>query len=95
MAKKELSLILRAKNALAAGLNKAKASLRGFASGASKVVAGAFKGIAAGVAGVAGGLALAMNKAQTFNKQIAQVATISDVSVGEASKQVRADEGIV
>jgi hypothetical protein len=89
MAKKELSLILRAKNALAAGLNKAKASLRGFASGASKVVAGAFKGIAAGVAGVAGGLALAMNKAQTFNKQIAQVATISDVSVGESSKQVR------
>ncbi len=89
MADKELSLILRVKNAMQVGLAKAKSSLGSFASGAMDIAKSMTKWFAAATGAMAAGLGVAMVKAQEFNKQIAQVATISNVSTAAAAKGVR------
>jgi TP901 family phage tail tape measure protein len=71
--------------ALTGGLRMFGGMLGGIAGLARR----AFRGMAVGVAGVSAGLVMAMRRAQEFNKQIAQVATLTDINVNDAKKQVR------
>ena len=71
--------------ALTGGLRMFGGALRGIAGFARR----AFRSMAVGVAGVSAGLVMAMRRAQEFNKQIAQVATLTDINIRDAKKQVR------
>ena len=85
MAKREISIVLRAKNDIAAGLKKAQATLSSF--GGAVVSVG--KKMATAFAGATAALAATMVKAQAYNKQIGQIRTVSTLSFNEASAGVR------
>jgi len=85
MAKKELTLYIRAKNMLGRGLASAKSGLKSFAGSLKKI---AMVGVAA-FAGIATGIVAAMIKAQEFNKQIGQISTLTTLTASEVKKQVR------
>lgn len=85
MAKREISIVLKAKNNLQAGLAKAGSQLKSF--GENVVNIG--KKLALAFAGGTAALAATMAKAQEFNKQIGQITTVSNLSFSQASAAVR------
>ena len=85
MANKQISVIISAKNKMAAGLSAAGASLQKFGQSAKRIgqaLAGAFVGFGTAIVG-------AMKRAETFRVQIAQIATISSISMAQAGAEVR------
>ena len=85
MANKQISVIISAKNKMAAGLSAAGASLKEFGQSAKRIgqaLAGAFVGFGTAIVG-------AMKRAETFRVQIAQIATISSISMAQAGAEVR------
>ena len=85
MAKREISITLRAKNAMAAGIAKADSSLKRFGSSLKKLG----KGMAAGFAAVGAAMVGAAVRAQKFNKQIGQIGTLTDIAASKLKKEVR------
>ena len=85
MAQKEISIVLRAKNAMAAGLKDAGDKINAFGEDVAKWG----KRIGAAFLAVGGALVAAAYKAQEFNKQIGQIETLTDMSAGEIKKNVR------
>lgn len=85
MAKREISIVLKAKNQLQVGLAKAGSQLKSFGEGVVSIG----KKLAVAFAGGAAALAATMAKAQEFNKQIGQITTVSDLSFSQASAAVR------
>ena len=93
MAKKEISIIIRAKNAVAAGLAKAGAMFRSFGESIKKIGAGLLsfgKNAAIGFGAAIGALGVLMKKAEGFNQSISQIATLTEMSKGKVAKEVRA-----
>lgn len=93
MAKKEISIIIRAKNAVAAGLAKAGAMFRSFGERVKNIGAGLLsfgKNVAIGFGAAIGALGVLMKKAEEFNQSISQIATLTEMSKGEVAKEVRA-----
>lgn len=93
MAKKEISIIIRAKNAVAAGLAKAGAMFRSFGASIKKIGAGLLsfgKNAAIGFGAAIGALGVLMKKAEEFNQSISQIATLTELSKGKVAKEVRA-----
>jgi TP901 family phage tail tape measure protein len=88
MANKEISIVLRAKNAMAAGLSSAKESLEKVGKTAVHVSKTMAKAAAAGIAAMGAAFVKSMHSAQEFNKQMAQVATISDIKMSDARNAV-------
>ena len=81
---------------LVKGFERSTRAARKMASSVSagfKKMGGAVAGIGKGIRnvflGVGAGIAVAMVRAQEFNKQIGQVATLTDISMTEAKKKVR------
>jgi TP901 family phage tail tape measure protein len=89
MAKKEVSILLRLKNELDLGLAKARKSLSSFASSVGSVGKSIAKGLGAGIAATGAAIGAAMVRTQEFSKQIGQIASISEVSMKKASKEIR------
>jgi hypothetical protein len=85
MVDKKVTVWIRAKNALKAGLQAAGGALKSFGKSVARIGAVFASGFAA--AGAA--MLMAARKAEVFNAQIAQIATISNVTTKEASKAVR------
>ena len=93
MSKKEISIIIRAKNAVAAGLAKAGAMFRSFGESVKNIGAGLLsfgKNAAIGFGAAIGALGVLMKKAEEFNQSISQIATLTEMSKGEVAKEVRA-----
>ena len=93
MGKKEISIIIRAKNAVAAGLAKAGAMFRSFGESIKKIGAGLLsfgKNAAIGFGAAIGALGVLMKKAEGFNQSISQIATLTEMSKGKVAKEVRA-----
>lgn len=90
---KEISIIIRAKNAVAAGLAKAGAMFKSFGASVKKIGAGLLsfgKKAAIGFGAAIGALGVLMKKAEEFNQSISQIATLTEVSKGKVAKEVRA-----
>lgn len=85
MAKREISIVLKAKNNLQAGLARAGSQLKSFGEGVVNIG----KKLALAFAGGTAALAATMAKAQEFNKQIGQITTVSNLSFSQASAAVR------
>jgi TP901 family phage tail tape measure protein len=93
MAKKEISIVIRAKNAVAAGLAKAGAMFKSFGASVKNIGAGLLsfgKNAAIGFGAAIGALGVLMKKAEEFNQSISQIATLTEVSKGKVAKEVRA-----
>lgn len=93
MAKKEISIIIRAKNAVAAGLAKAEAMFKSFGASIKNIGAGLLsfgKNAAIGFGAAIGALGVLMKKAEEFNQSISQIATLTEMSKGKVAKEVRA-----
>jgi len=89
---RSVELIIKAKNGLAAGISKATAGLKKFGAGVGKIgrsAGHAFKRLGQGVLVVGAALVGAGIRAERFNKQMAQVATLTDMNMGKAKKAVR------
>jgi len=85
MPKKKINIFIQARNAMAAGLKSAGQSLKTFGRGVAnvgKALTGAF--VAAGAA-----MVLAARRAEEFNVQVAQIATIASVSTSRVKKEIR------
>lgn len=90
---KEISIIIRAKNAVAAGLAKAGAMFKSFGASVKNIGAGLLsfgKKAAIGFGAAIGALGVLMKKAEEFNQSISQIATLTEVSKGKVAKEVRA-----
>jgi len=85
MAKKALTIEVRARNMLARGLKSAGAKLKAFGSSVRRIG----RGLALAFAGLATGIVVAMVKAQAFNKQIGQIATLTEMTTRTVAKEVR------
>ena len=93
MSKKEISIIIRAKNAVAAGLAKAEAMFKSFGASIKNIGAGLLsfgKNAAIGFGAAIGALGVLMKKAEGFNQSISQIATLTEMSKGKVAKEVRA-----
>jgi len=89
---RSVELVIKAKNGLAAGISKATAGLKKFGAGVGKIgrsAGHAFKRLGQGVLVVGAALVGAGVRAERFNKQMAQVATLTDMNMGKAKKAVR------
>ena len=85
MGKKDLTLIVRARNLLRRGLKSAGASIKAFGHSVMRLG----RNMALAFAGAATGLVAAMVKAQEFNMQIGQIATLTNQTAREVGKAVR------
>lgn len=82
---KKVEIIISAKNGLKKGLDSVGSTLRSFGSG----IGGLFKSAGVAIAGVVASLTAAAIKAADFNKQMAQVATLTDLPFEKITKEAR------
>jgi TP901 family phage tail tape measure protein len=85
MVEKKVSVVIWARDKMMAGLRAAGASLKKFGTSVARI--GKAFIAAFGAAGAA--MLLAARKAEAFNAQLAQIATISNIKMKEAGKAVR------
>jgi TP901 family phage tail tape measure protein len=86
MATKSLTIVIAAKNMMAQQINSALKSVRKLGAGVLRVG----KSLLKWGTGIGAAMALSARRAEELNKQLGQVASISDVTIGEAKANVMA-----
>jgi TP901 family phage tail tape measure protein len=90
MADKRLTLVIQAKNMVAQGLSAAGSAISSFAKSVGSALASVAKWVGI-ISSALGGISFvrAIRDAHAFEKQVGQIATLTDSSFGQIKKQVR------